>query len=309
MKGLAFTLRKNVISKGLRKVALLALYMAVMRNPLLGRYRRYLLSTWHTPRRRGRLDNFVYGAVFSAWLRYEYYPEPDPEVREGKKELCMGGRSGVAWAQTYNSRQLDFSARVGNMPILEANPVYSTLESVLGANINHPDCVVQIGSSSGREVAWLAENFPEVLCIGTDVFPEVIEYARRFHSAKNLEFRVLATKDIGALLEGLDRKNVVVFSSGSLQYVQPEHVETFFGTLSQVPGTQMILVEPASMVPRDPRDLEESMPRGNFSYTHNYQAIAERNSCVTLECKIIRPYGASDPVHASTAHYFWNGST
>ena len=282
--------------------------LGILKIPLFGRYRRFLLSTWYTPDRRGRLDNLLYPAVYYLWLRLEYWPEKDPDIRETKKELLMGGDSGREWAKYYDFQPLDFSAKVGKMTLWDASPVYSTLERILRESIAEQSCcVIQVGSSSGREIAWVARNFPNTKCIGTDIYPEVIEYSSQSHNAPNLEFEQLAAKNVSELISQLRDYRLIIFSSGSLQYVQPEHLGIFFKALSMCPNIDVVVCEPASIVHGEPTNLAGYLLRGDFSYTHNYKQYAEESGLCTLECRIIYPYYPHDPKHGKTVHYFWWG--
>jgi hypothetical protein len=173
-----------------------------------------------------------------------------------------------------------------------------------------PACVIQIGTSSGREIAWIAEQFPQVRFIGTDIFLDIIEYAQQAHNGENLEFQVFSAANLRTILDQLKGHRVIVFSIGSLQYVQPEHLDAFFNSLGSVIGVldlEVMLAEPASVKYGDPLSLAGSQPRGSFSYTHNYRKYAERNGFNSLGCNIIHPYAPSDPLHGFTVQYYWHG--
>lgn len=277
----------------------------IVRAPFLERYEGHVLSTWHTPARRRALDRLVFASVFRFWFTRVYLREADPDRREALKALCMGGASGVAWADDYQERALDLSEPLGELTLDEAWPVYSGVRSAL-ERLGGRATVVQVGASSGREIAWVAATFPETRCIGTDPYPEVVERAARTHRLANLEFATGMAHEIDAVLTAA-KGPFVVFDSGSLQYVQPEHLGRFFEALCEQPDLEAILADPASDLPRPPLGSKTSFPRGNFSYSHDYRHYAETAGLHTAEARMIRPYAAEDPDRGHTVHVFWRG--
>lgn len=222
----------------------------------------------------------------------------------------MGGQSGKNWAESYDSRPLDFERRTGHLTGRDANPLLPELDKLLSTTTESL-MVVQIGSSSGRELAWLAERNLTHKYIGTDIYPEVIDYSSEHHNLPNLSFQRHSSKEISNLLNRYKGKGIIVFASGSLQYVQPEHLVVFFDSLSCIPELQVILLEPANKSQGDPSELKGSLWRGNFSYTHNYRFYAEKANLITQTCRIIRPYRPYEdfPNHRNTVHYFYWAKT
>jgi len=270
-------------------------------------YKKHLLSTWHRFDKRSRIDSIFYEPVFYAWIKYEYLKEPDPDRRETLKELAMGGESGKNWARHYDSVPLDFSSIVGNLPFNESNPLFSETEAVLSKLKDA--VIVQVGSSSGREIAYFASKFPNLHFIGTDIYPEVIEYSSQHHMGKNLTFQILSAKDIGILISKFGDRPVIVLSSGTLQNVQPEHLIRFFKDIARY-AFELLLVEPGSDRQGAPDSLHGSRYRDNFSYTHDYRYYGEQAGLVTVKVKIIHPYLQREqfPHHYNTIHYFYHGS-
>jgi len=88
-------------------------------------------------------------------------------------------------------------------------------------------------------------------------------------------------------------ENVIVLSSGSSQYIYPEHLEVMFDRLSKIgknKNLQVIFSEPGNDTLSDPLSIIGSEPRGNFSYTHNYSYYAQKNGFDELEWRKICPY-------------------
>ncbi len=230
--------------------------------------------------------------------------EKNPDRREALKSELMGGDSGVQWAKHYDQTPIDLDAPIGAMTYREACPLLPEADAELDA-ARAPATVVQIGNSSGREIAWLAQRHPRHRFIGTDVYAEVVEYAARRYGRANLSFELCAASRVGDLLARQPDGAVFILSSGSLQYVQPEHLEVFFASLAALGAGRISLLEPASDAAGPPDEWPGSRWRGNLSYSHNYRHYAERAGLETMSYRIIKPFPANHPIHGSTVHFYY----
>lgn len=283
----------------------------ICKIPYLKSYKMRLLSTWMDVAKRDSIDNFLWPGFFAVWIRLEYLRERDPDRRELLKSLAMGGNSGKNWAASYNSRELDFSERIGHLSFREADPLFGALDEILLQNVGRRVYVCQIGSSSGREIGYYAKKYPKFSFLGTDIYQEVVEYSAAHHGHPNLTFELISAKHLCEKLGSLaDLDTLIVFSSGSLQYVQPEHLSILFRQLGAISNVEIILTEPGSESKGSPDKLRGSVWRGNFGYTHDYRFYAEQSGFVTYESQIIRPYFPYDefPMHKNTIHYYYRGS-
>jgi hypothetical protein len=268
------------------------------------KYKHHLLSSWFNSDKRTALDNILFPIVCAYWFRFEYLRESDPDKRESLKNLLMGGESGKRWAAYYNDQQLDFTGKFTTISLGEAYPTLPYLHKELSALHDHA-IVIQVGSSSGKEVAWLAQKHPEHTFIGSDIYPEVVSYAAGKYKHANLTFLLESAKEISKIA-GAHSGKIYVFASGSLQYVQPEHLQTFFNSLSHIKDLEIVLLEPGNDSKGNPMKLTGSLWRGNFSYTHNYKYYAEKAGFSLIRCEIIRPYPANKiSPHQHTIHYFF----
>ena len=293
-------------SKVFYVAAVFPIGLLICRLPFLRNYKFHLLSSWQIPEKRKGVDHFFYGKALSYWFRFEYLSEKDPDTREAMKEMLMGGESGEAWAKYYDSQPLDFESKVGHLTYSKACPVLPELDRVLSSTTGSL-VVVQMGSSSGREIAWLATRNPNHIFAGIDAYPDVIAFSSERYHLPNLRFERCSAKEISCLLSRYRNQRIIEFSSGSLQYVQPEHLEMFFNSLGHIPKLQMVALESASESQCNPEELEGSLWRGNFSYTHNYRFYAEKAGFETQMCEIIRPYFPYEdfPKHRNTVNYFY----
>ena len=283
--------------------------VAIVKLPFFQSYKLHLLSTWRDYDKRSMIDNYLFSRVFSAWQRFEYLREIDPDKREDLKALAMGGASGKNWAKHYNIKPIDFTQKVGNMTMRQSAPIFSAIETIL-SNTESNYSVIQVGSSSGRELAYFATMFPQHQYLGTDIYKEVLEYSSQHNSLPNLSYALVSAKDIYNLLQTRATSSTLVYSIGALNYVQPEHLTIFFNSLSKFPNLKILISEPANESQGRPDELRKSIWRGNFSYTHDYKYYAEESGIETLECKITKPYTPYNnfPTKRNTVHYFYYGT-
>lgn len=164
--------------------------------------------------------------------------------------------------------------------------------------------VIQIGCSSGRDVAYFSNNHPKHRFIGTDIYESVVQFAKDNHSAKNLTFTLAYAHRINEIIPEKYSK-VVVLSLGSLSYVHPGHVDLVFKTLSSCKNLYFFILEGAGELRGSPLEIKGSTPRANFAWTHNYNYYAEKYGFETVKREIIRPYAKNDPRHPETVRYYY----
>jgi len=299
----------KLLFRKLRYAIGLMIGMPICSLDFFEKYKYYLLSSWRLKEKRKTLDNFLYKALMAYWIRFEYLAEKDPDKRESLKEISMGGAGGKEWARSYDE-PINFESKIGRLLYAEACPLLPEIDKIL-SSIARSVVVIQVGSSSGKEIAWLAKKNPIHRYIGTDIYPEVIAYSSGSHNLPNLSFQLYSAKEIYNLLNKYKDEEVIIFSSASLQYVQPEHLEAFFSSIGRISNLDVLLLEPANELKGNPEKLNGSLWRGNFSYTHNYRLYAEKAGLYTKKFQIIRPYFPYNdfPMHNGTVHYFYWAKT
>lgn len=287
---------------------------AIVKLPFFNKYKLHLLSTWRNYKKRSKLDDFLFRCFFEVWVRLEYLKEPNPDKREKLKSLAMGGEGGKCWAESYQKKSLPPEGRTGRLSFREACPIYDEISTIL-MNTDSNYLVIQVGSSSGNELAYFANMFPHHEFVGADIYDEVVEYSGRCHQSPNLLFVKSSAKEIGNLLNEYSvnskGRKVLVYSSSSLTYVQPEHIINFFNSISKHENLKVMIEEPANEAQGKVDELKRSIWRGNFSYTHDYKWYAEKAGIETEKCLIVRPYCSNTdiPAHRNTVHYFFYGQT
>lgn len=288
--------------------------LAIVKLPFFNKYKIHLLSTWHDFEKRSKVDSLLFRVFFRVWISFEYLKETNPDKRESLKSLAMCGESGKNWAQHYQKKSLDLNKKIGHMLFKDICLGFEEVKTFL--TDSHQKCIViQIGSSSGKETRYFANMFPHHEFIGADICEGVVNYANSYHTIPNLSFVQSSAKNIEKLLNKFNShpidKKILIYSHGSLQYVQPEHLIVFFKSLNKCPNLSIMLDEPANESNGMPDTLKTSIYRGNFSYTHDFKWYAEESGMETVKCEIIRPYYPYEdfPMYRNIAHYFYYGRT
>ncbi len=291
------------------KLIAIPLAYAICKLVILRGYKNYLLANWMIlmmNEEKNYSKNYLHQCFAAMWFKTEYLREPDPDKREEMKDVIFGGETGVNWARNYRKTPIDMNSTVGNINIRESHPFYDEIENTL-RNSDAEMVVVQIGCSSGREIAYLAKRFPGHHFIGTDIYSDVVDDCNKFYDIDNLSFDVSSAKSIHFVI-AKQRKYSIVFSSGSLQYVQPEHMTVFFQSLGQIANVTVVIVEPGDKLALN-SGLTGSKWRGYFSYTHNYSCLAEEAGWITQKKKLIEIHPIEDPAHGNTVHSYFVGNT
>jgi hypothetical protein len=166
--------------------------------------------------------------------------------------------------------------------------------------------VVQLGASSGREIASLARQFPAHNFLFTDIDNEICLAAQQRFPLANLECAPAFANDLPEVVQASHAGEVLVFASGSAQYVFPEHLHDMFEGLASISTKtiHVVVMEPGSDIEGLQASNRGSQPRGNFSYTHDYSWYARRLGWREVRWSVIRPYLQEDPIHGQTVHLF-----
>lgn len=178
-------------------------------------------------------------ALFLLW-EYDYVASL-PERREEAKRFIMGGESGE-WQSVYDK------------PVEQQyidSPLYKRMEELLSF-VNKKYTVIQLGAARGREIKYFRDKYPQHEYIATDIVPhgDVVK---------------LDVRDIKKFVRGL--QNVIIFTNGVLEYVQPEYISKFFRDTA---GYKVLIYEPVIMK----GGKMYFGYRENFAWSHNYWAAS-----------------------------------
>ena len=221
----------------------------------------------------------------------------------------MGGDTGVDWANYYQSQDGDNfppqrgEKNVGCLDFHDASPGYEKIFAFLA---KHEECaVIQVGASSGKEIAYFARHFNNKF-IYTDIFDEVTENAKRHYSSiGNIQFFTASAEHVDLIAASVPEKDILIISFGSLQYVYPENLEIMFRRLGRLEHKDLTIIfdEPGNDLHVDPLSINGSLPRGNFSYTHNYAKYAKDFGFGVKDFIKISPYVPHEQYgHHGTVH-------
>lgn len=245
------------------------------------------------------------------WHRLEF-ARADPDTQERLKLEIIGDAGGVRWAQFYDATPFSetLEGRVGSLAFREASPIFPALERL--CEEHGPWTVVQIGSSSGRELGHYAARYPTIQFIGTDVVPEVVRYAAKAHQAPNLRFIVADAKRLRETLSScaLIENPVVVLSNGILQYIGPAFIGEWFRDMAAwAPVRHLLLNEGVLLTHGPPNQLRGSFSDASWCFTHDYRWYAELAGWHSYAHAIIYPFRPPDayPLHGQTALCFYHG--
>ena len=203
---------------------------------------------------------------------------------------------GADWAKLYDTKRegyppIEGEEKIGNLEYHQACPEVKRVKELISTDPKS-FCFIQLGASSGKEISYFAKTFPEADFIYTDIYESVTSYASKKLSLPNLDYVTCPAESLPALAETSKKQKILIFSSGSSQYVYPEHLDSLFRLLSNIKNKTIdfILNEPGNNLLTNPTTFKGSIPRGNFSYTHNYQFYAEKNKFKTNQWDLIKPF-------------------
>ena len=110
------------------------------------------------------------------------------------------------------------------IPIFEDNKLLSLLA-------NESTAFVQIGASSGKDIAYFSRNYPKPSYFSTDIAEGAKDYAQsKYGKGGRINFSVCASCDVSRLFEIFDEKieEVVILVKGVANYIFPEDIGAFF---------------------------------------------------------------------------------
>jgi hypothetical protein len=283
-----------------------AVALGICYAPWASAYKRRLLavepaSAW---------DRYWRRYLLPIWHRMEFNRSAPAEQERLKADVVFGGANGVRWAQGYDAVPFEdlLAGRVGRLPYRDACPIWSELERLCGQSREWT--VVQIGSSSGRELAYYAGRYPAIEFVGVDIVPEVVRYAAAAHRAPNLRFVAADAKHLRLALESQIQRPIVMLSVGTLQYIGASFIGQWFQDMSGWFSVRHLLIQEGVLLTHGPPDrLQGSFNAQSWTSTHDYGWYAEAAGWQTRAKAVIAPYDPPReyPEHADVAHYFYYG--
>ena len=189
----------------------------------------------------------------------------------------------------------------------DASPMFEKMINFIKSNhLSHDEntYIIQLGSCSGRDLEFFLKIFPKLNYISTDVNDEILDFQKEKYSYPNLKYFKCYAEDIDECVNyfQISDKNIILFSNGSLQYVNPFFLEEFFLKIKNYKNLNLFISEPVSLLFIDNSSLI-SDNRGNSSFSHRYDEYAKKSGFKIIENKVIRRYSVDDKQHRNTGHF------
>ena len=233
------------------------------------------------------------------------------EIRELTNSTLINGE-GKKWAEYYYNKHFQTldelkKRRIGIMSSNDASPMFERIINYIKLNNLSDDkntYIIQLGSSSGRDLEFFLKIFPKLNYISTDVNDEILNFQKEKYSYPNFKYFKCYAEDIDKCINNfkISNKNIILFSSGSLQYVNPFFLEEFFSKIKNYKNLNLFISEPVSLLFIDNNKLI-SDNRSNISFSHRYDEYAKNSNLSIIQNQVIRPYSTDDKQHSQTGHF------
>ena len=193
-----------------------------------------------------------------------------------------------------------------NLPENSAKPIFEKMINFIKTNITDKEntYVIQIGSSSGRDLDFFKKIFPKLNFISTEINDEILDFQKEKYIHSNFKYFKCYAEDIDDCINHFDisQKNIIIFSIESLQYVNPFFLEDFFLKSRKYKNLNLFIYEPIALKFID-KDKPISESRGNISFSHRYDEYAKNSGLNIIESKIIK-YLENDGRHFHTGNIY-----
>lgn len=234
------------------------------------------------------------------------------EIRELTNSTLIDGE-GKKWAEYYYNKHFQTldelkKRRIGIMSLNDGLPIFERMINYIKSNNLSDDknsYIIQLGSSSGRDLEFFLKIFPKLSYISTDVNDEILNFQKEKYSYPNLKYFKCYAEDIDKCINHfkISEKKIILFSSSSLQYVNPFYLEIFFSKMKNYKNFNLFINEPLSLSFIENNKLISDY-RGNTSFSHRYDEYAKKLGLNIINSEIIRPYSTDDNQHHDTGHYY-----
>ena len=243
---------------------------------------------------------FLHTIYYNYFYNEIYLKELDPNKRLEMQRNCFGGLDdGVQYAiKEADGGNLRFVNGPKFKPILEK--IYELDKFYKNKKI----LVVQIGCSNGRKIKFIANKYPHFDLFGIDMFDNMIDYCNKNNNLQNLIFYKSYAHNIEQLILKRKFDVCIIFSSGSAQYIQPEHLKIFFNNISKLKNTHLIFCDGYYVNNLNNYFLESKNSFNNFAFhfTHNYQEYSKESGLI-LE-KMIIDESSDSCVFSAKSNYY-----
>ena len=264
---------------------------------------------------RNRLKKNIFWFILDLLFEREYFANIKNKIEmRDLSDSTVNNGEGKKWAQYYydghiNSLEDLKKTQVGLMTMYEANPIFQNMINFINKNNfqeNENTYIIQLGSSSGKDLEFFLKLFPKLSFISTDINDEILSFQKKKYNYKNLQYFKCYAEDIDRCIESfnISDKNLIIFSCDCLQYVNPYYLKEFFSKIKNYKNLNFFLIEPINLLFLDNKKKQISEFRGATSFSHRYDQYVFNSNAKIVESKIIRPHSKDDMNHRNTGHFY-----
>lgn len=196
---------------------------------------------------------------------------------------------GVAWAESYRKKGFPDNE-------FEKNFAYKYTSEFLDKNTNIS--IHQIGASSGREINYFSNLYPNNSFSCSDINSSITENIMQHYNKLNAFPVDLSDK---YQTNKLISKSNLILAFGGLQYLQPEDIKSFF-YLVKKHNCNLILSQTFSSA-ENPYELKNSSYRANFVWNHPYVKIGLQYGLKPIKSSISYEYSTGGGIQLFCAHF------
>lgn len=265
--------------------------------------------------KRFKKKNNIVWSILDYLFQKEYFNKIQNkyEIRELIESTVVDGE-GRKWATHYYQNHFKTledlkKTKTGDLYNIEAIPLFENIIKFIKTNKleqNDNTYIIQVGSSSGRDLEFFINQFPKLNYISTDISDEILDFQKEKYNYPNLKYFKCYAEDIDDCINhfGIKNKNIILFSSGSLQYVHPLFIENFFKKVKNINNCNLFLTEPVNLKLISNKKNLISDNRGKISFSHLYNIYAKNLGVNIIDYKIIKPYSNNHKQHKTTSHFY-----
>lgn len=207
------------------------------------------------------------------YLSSKYYKLGEKERRNFIGSRIWGSHAGKNWHTEIEKIYISHGRFIEDRKNL--------IDSMLSLKADDYDRIIEIGTGNGWFLDILSKKINNnIEFIGMDLNPEIIEMAKTKYK-DNVRLHFLCS-DINKFVKAGIIKRSVIVSCFVLEYFSSQELVAFYEILKNNAPCYLAIIERVSIKHKNKR---ESMPIGDFSYSHDYERIFESFGMRNLYCR------------------------
>ena len=196
--------------------------------------------------------------------------------------------------------------KTGVISTIDAIPLFKNLIRFIKVNNfenNNDVYIIQLGSSSGRDLEFFYNYFPKLNYISTDVSDKILDFQKEKYKFKNFNYFKCFAEDIEKCINHfqIESKNIIIFSNGSLQYVLPFFLKDFFQKIGKIKNVNIFINEPFDQNLYPLKNIL-SKYSGSLKFSHDYDKYAK--DLKILDKRIIKLFTKNNLNYSDASTYY-----